>query len=318
MKITEETLSRFQKCETTPEEEVAVLAWLESDPENQKHLDRLDFQFNAAVLHMEQPESEAPSSNRKISLSSFIYTAVAAAVALLLVLGNGWFQARKVRMELESLNTTINVPIGQRIDVTLQDGTRVCLNAGSTLEYPNVFSNGNRKVKLSGEAMFDVMHDADCPFIVETYGFDIEVHGTRFNVAADAVSSEFSTSLLQGSVKVTDRSSGAGFFLAPGEKAELVHGRLHRSPITNSDEYLWTEGIISLQCSSFTELLKRMEKAYDVHFVIQLERELTVRCKGKIRVSDGIEHALEILQLGADFTYEIRRGSNEIYISDKH
>ena len=52
MKITEETLIRFQKCETTPEEEVAILDWLDADPENQRQLDSLDFQFNAAVLHI--------------------------------------------------------------------------------------------------------------------------------------------------------------------------------------------------------------------------------------------------------------------------
>ena len=314
MKITEETLIRFQKCETTPEEEVAILDWLDADPENQRQLDSLDFQFNAAVLHMEQPQSEDQSSRRINPFRAFIYAGVAAAIALFLAVGNGWYQARQTRLDLESLNTTINVPIGQRIEVTLQDGTRVCLNAGSSLEFPNVFSKHDRKVRLSGEAMFDVMPDADCPFIVETYGYDVEVFGTRFNVEADAASAEFSTALLQGSVKVTDRASGAGFFLVPGEKAELVQGKLRRSPITNSDEYLWTEGIISLQCDSFTELLKRMEKAYDVHFIIQFDKEPVVRCRGKIRVSDGIEHALEILKLGTDFNYEIRRGSNEIYI----
>ena len=314
MKITEEILIRFQKCETTPEEEVAILDWLDADPENQRQLDSLDFQFNAAVLHMEQPQSEDQSSRRINPFRAFIYAGVAAAIALFLAVGNGWYQARQTRLDLESLNTTINVPIGQRIEVTLQDGTRVCLNAGSSLEFPNVFSKHDRKVRLSGEAMFDVMPDAACPFIVQTYGYDVEVFGTRFNVEADAASAEFSTALLQGSVKVTDRASGAGFFLVPGEKAELVQGRLRRSPITNSDEYLWTEGIISLQCDSFTELLKRMEKAYDVHFIIQYDKEPVVRCRGKIRVSDGIEHALEILKLGTDFNYEIRRGSNEIYI----
>ena len=314
MKITEEILIRFQKCETTPEEEVAILDWLDADPENQRQLDSLDFQFNAAVLHMEQPQSEDQSSRRINPFRAFIYAGVAAAIALLLAVGNGWYQARQTRLDLESLNTTINVPIGQRIEVTLQDGTRVCLNAGSSLEFPNVFSKHDRKVRLSGEAMFDVMPDADCPFVVETYGYDVQVYGTKFNVEADAASAEFSTALLQGSVKVTDRASGAGFFLVPGEKAELVQGKLRRSPITNSDEYLWTEGIISLQCDSFTELLKRMEKAYDVHFIIQFDKEPVVRCRGKIRVSDGIEHALEILKLGTDFNYEIRRGSNEIYI----
>ena len=314
MKITEETLIRFQKCETTPEEEVAILDWLDADPENQRQLDSLDFQFNAAVLHMEQPQSEDQSSRRINPFRAFIYAGVAAAIALFLAVGNGRYQARQTRLDLESLNTTINVPIGQRIEVTLQDGTRVCLNAGSSLEFPNVFSKHDRKVRLSGEAMFDVMPDADCPFVVETYGYDVQVYGTKFNVEADAASAEFSTALLQGSVKVTDRASGAGFFLVPGEKAELVQGKLRRSPITNSDEYLWTEGIISLQCDSFTELLKRMEKAYDVHFIIQFDKEPVVRCRGKIRVSDGIEHALEILKLGTDFNYEIRRGSNEIYI----
>ena len=314
MKITEETLIRFQKCETTPEEEVAILDWLDADPENQRQLDSLDFQFNAAVLHMEQPQSEDQSSRRINPFRAFIYAGVAAAIALFLAVGNGWYQARQTRLDLESLNTTINVPIGQRIELTLQDGTRVCLNAGSSLEFPNVFSKHDRKVRLSGEAMFDVMPDADCPFVVETYGYDVQVYGTKFNVEADAASAEFSTALLQGSVKVTDRASGAGFFLVPGEKAELVQGKLRRSPITNSDEYLWTEGIISLQCDSFTELLKRMEKAYDVHFIIQFDKEPVVRCRGKIRVSDGIEHALEIIKLGTDFNYEIRRGSNEIYI----
>lgn len=263
---------------------------------------------------MEQSQLEDQSSRRINPFRAFIYAGVAAAIALFLAVGNGWYQARQTRLDLESLNTTINVPIGQRIEVTLQDGTRVCLNAGSSLEFPNVFSKHDRKVRLSGEAMFDVMPDAACPFIVQTYGYDVEVFGTRFNVEADAASAEFSTALLQGSVKVTDRASGAGFFLVPGEKAELVQGRLRRSPITNSDEYLWTEGIISLQCDSFTELLKRMEKAYDVHFIIQYDKEPVVRCRGKIRVSDGIEHALEILKLGTDFNYEIRRGSNEIYI----
>ena len=314
MKITEETLIRFQKCETTPEEEVAILDWLDADPENQRQLDSLDFQFNAAVLHMEQPQSEDQSSRRINPFRAFIYAGVAAAIALFLAVGNGWYQARQTRLDLESLNTTINVPIGQRIELTLQDGTRVCLNAGSSLEFPNVFSKHDRKVRLSGEAMFDVMPDADCPFVVETYGYDVQVYGTKFNVEADAASAEFSTALLQGSVKVTDRASGAGFFLVPGEKAELVQGKLRRSPITNSEEYLWTEGIISLQCDSFTELLKRMEKAYDVHFIIQFDKEPVVRCRGKIRVSDGIEHALEIIKLGTDFNYEIRRGSNDIYI----
>lgn len=312
MKITEDILIRFLKCETTPEEEVAILDWLDADPENQKTLDNIDFQFNAAILHSEfqtgQTEEKKPMIRRIISYGA------AAVIAALITIGNGVYQSRKTRMEMEAMTTSISVPQGQRICLTLQDGSRVWLNSGAAMEYPNIFKKDNRTVKLSGEAFFDIMSDKKRPFVVETFACAVEVLGTKFNVESDATDTEFSTALLEGSVKLTENSSGASMILKPGEKAELIHGKLRRSRITNPDEYLWTDGIISLQCNSFTELLKRLEKAYDVRFVVKLEKEPVVHCKGKIRISDGIEHAMEILQMGTEFEYEINHGSNEIYI----
>lgn len=310
MKITENLLIRFLKCETTPEEEVAILDWLDADPENIKTLDRIDFQFNATVLHSEIQKDKAPKSRVK-KLISF---SAAAILAVAIAIGNGVLQTRKMRTEMESLTTSISIPTGQRIDMTLQDGSRVWLNSNSTLEYPNIFRKDDRQVKLSGEAFFDITKDPERPFIIETFACNIEVLGTKFNVEANAADSEFSAALLEGSIKLTDKTTGANMLLKPGEKAELIHGELRRSKITNPDEYLWTDGIISLQSSSFSELLKRFEKAYDVRFVVKLTNEPVVHCKGKIRISDGINHAMEILQMGTDFEYAINHSSNEIYI----
>ena len=310
MKITENLLIRFLKCETTSEEEVAILDWLDADPENIKTLDRIDFQFNATVLHSEIQKDNAPKSRVK-KLISF---SAAAILAVAIAIGNGVLQTRKMRTEMESLTTSISIPTGQRIDMTLQDGSRVWLNSNSTLEYPNIFRKDDRQVKLSGEAFFDITKDPERPFIIETFACNIEVLGTKFNVEANAADSEFSAALLEGSIKLTDKTPGANMLLKPGEKAELIHGELRRSKITNPDEYLWTDGIISLQSSSFSELLKRFEKAYDVRFVVKLTDEPVVHCKGKIRISDGINHAMEILQMGTDFEYAINHSSNEIYI----
>lgn len=310
MKITENLLIRFLKCETTPEEEVAILDWLDADPENIKTLDRIDFQFNATVLHSEIQKDNVPKSRVK-KLISF---SAAAILAVAIAIGNGVLQTRKMRTEMESLTTSISIPTGQRIDMTLQDGSRVWLNSNSTLEYPNIFRKDDRQVKLSGEAFFDITKDPERPFIIETFACNIEVLGTKFNVEANAADSEFSAALLEGSIKLTDKTTGANMLLKPGEKAELIHGKLRRSKITNPDEYLWTDGIISLQSSSFSELLKRFEKAYDVRFVVKLTDEPVVHCKGKIRISDGINHAMEILQMGTDFEYAINHSSNEIYI----
>lgn len=310
MKITENLLIRFLKCETTPEEEVAILDWLDADPENIKTLDRIDFQFNATVLHSEIQKDNVPKSRVK-KLISF---SAAAILAVAIAIGNGVLQTRNMRTEMESLTTSISIPTGQRIDMTLQDGSRVWLNSNSTLEYPNIFRKDDRQVKLSGEAFFDITKDPERPFIIETFACNIEVLGTKFNVEANAADSEFSAALLEGSIKLTDKTTGANMLLKPGEKAELIHGELRRSKITNPDEYLWTDGIISLQTSSFSELLKRFEKAYDVRFVVKLTDEPVVHCKGKIRISDGINHAMEILQMGTDFEYAINHSSNEIYI----
>lgn len=312
MKITEDILIRFLKCETTPEEEVAILDWLDADPENTKTLDRIDFQFNAAILHSEAKTDSVEKKN--CFIKKLISYCAAAVIAAVIAVGNGLYQAKKTRTEVEGLMTSISVPAGQRICMTLQDGSRVWLNAGSTIEYPNIFSKDCRSVKLSGEAFFDVTTDKERPFIIETFAYGVEVLGTKFNVEADAVDSEFSTALLEGSVRLKENATGSTMTLTPGEKAELIQGRLTRSRITNPDEYLWTDGIISLQCDSFSELLKRLEKAYDVRFVVKLPHDPVVHCKGKIRVSDGIEHAMEILRMGTDFEYEINHSSNEIYI----
>lgn len=312
MKITEDILIRFLKCETTSEEEVAILDWLDADPENRKTLDRIDFQFNAAILHSEiQTETAA---EKKSIVRRIIGYGVAAVLAAVLAVGNGLYQSYKTRTELENMTTSISVPSGHRICMTLQDGSRVWLNSGATMEYPNTFRKDSRYVKLSGEAFFDIMADKSRPFTVETNACNVEVLGTRFNVDADAKEAGFSTALLEGSVKLTDNTTGLSMLLNPGEKAELVNGHLRKSRITNPDEYLWTDGIISLQCNSFSELLKRLEKAYDVRFVVKMKHEPVVHCKGKIRVSDGIEHAMEILKMGTDFDYEINHSSNEIYI----
>ena len=311
MKITEDILIRFLKCETTQDEEVAILDWLDADPENIKTLNSIDFQFNAAILHS---ETKAEPAKKKSFLHRLIAYSAAAVIAAVIAVGNGMYQVKKTRSEMESLMTSISVPAGQRICMTLQDGSRVWLNAGSTMDYPNIFREDCRTVKLSGEAFFDVTTDKERPFLIETFACNVEVLGTKFNIEANAVDSEFSTALLEGSVRLTENSTGSPMILKPGEKAELIQGRLRRSRITNPDEYLWTDGIISLQCDSFSELLKRLEKAYDVRFVVKLPNDPVVHCKGKIRVSDGIEHAMEILRMGTDFEYEINHSSNEIYI----
>lgn len=85
----------------------------------------------------------------------------------------------------------MQAPNGQRLKLTLPDGTGVQLNSGSVIEYPSVFGKDVRRIRLSGEAMFDVTHNEEQPFVVETFASDIRVLGTRFNVVANENASDF-------------------------------------------------------------------------------------------------------------------------------
>lgn len=209
--------------------------------------------------------------------------------------------------------TSFETPAGQRVSLDLADGTHVWLNSGSRIEYPVVFDRRIRRVRISGEAMFDVTHDADRPFIVETFASRIEVLGTKFNVVADESRSLFSTTLLEGKVKVS--SGDQNVILHPDEVVNLING--HLLVFHNNDPVAmqWPEGILSMKGISFEELMAKFERIYDVKIVYECEKIPMIEfASGKIRISDGIDHALRVLQHVSDFTYERDEEHNIIRI----
>ncbi len=106
---------------------------------------------------------------------------------------------------------TMSTPKGGQYKLTLADGTKVWLNAASSITYPTTFTKNTRKVTVTGEVYFEVAGNSSKPFIVKTYKDEIQVLGTQFNVNAYVDESTIKTSLIEGSVKVNDK------ILRPGE-----------------------------------------------------------------------------------------------------
>ena len=208
------------------------------------------------------------------------------------------------------------VPAGKMMSLTLADGTVIDLNSGARLEYPAIFYGKNRDVKLEGEAMFKVSHDPSRPFTVSTFAADIEVLGTEFNVMADSREGIFSTSLIEGSVRIRDISgSGTAYTLVPDQSIVLDHGRFRIEDGLDPQALYWTEGLINIAGIPFEELMRRFERAFDTDIVIDRQEMPVIECtSGEIRVSDGIGNALRILQHVADFEYVIEPGENLIII----
>lgn len=305
-----ELLVRFLLCETTEQEEQKVLDWLDASPENVRLLENLDNSFSASVLN-------APRYNKIKKAGRFggalRYLGYAASfVAVMLGLGASfWFGTKSVEQPQAQM-VTVSTPKGQRTNLTLQDGTRVCLNGGSTIIYPTIFDNQSRRVKLTGEAMFDVSSDKEHPFYVETYAATVKVTGTNFDVIADSGRGVFSTTLFRGNVSL--QINDGAYSMTPGQTVSLSGGKLTVTEDTDEDDFLWTEGVIAVNDNSFRRIAEKIESAFGVRIRCQAKLEPQIRLKGKVRISDGLDHAMSMILMQTGRTYRIDTDTNTIYI----
>ena len=196
-------------------------------------------------------------------------------------------------------------PAGQNAQVTLADGSKVWLNAGSTLHFPTRFPDKERLVNLEGEGFFEVQANKEKPFIVSTTSYTIKALGTTFNVNAYKKSKDFETSLLTGKVEVADHAGKQTILLSPNNRVVLEGNKLKTLPIQDSEYFLWREGIICFN-EPLSEVLKKLELYFDVKIEVNNKRVLQneQHCIGKFRSRDGLEHILEVLQLTSHFSYK--------------
>ena len=175
----------------------------------------------------------------------------------------------------------------QIVNIVLADGSRVWLNAGSTLRYPVLFMGNERKVSVTGEAYFEIAHDASKPFIVSNGSLDIRVLGTHFNVNAfEDDGNDIKITLLEGSVKV--KSGKATGLLKPGQQARVNKEIRVVSDVDVDMVMAWKNGYFQFENASLQTVLKQVSRWYGVdvvyegnnqprQFVGEMQRDLSLR-----------------------------------------
>ncbi|HMG06968.1 MAG TPA: FecR domain-containing protein [Mucilaginibacter sp.] len=159
---------------------------------------------------------------------------------------------------------TLFVPRGGEYQITLPDGTKVWLNAETSLKYPVVFSKTDRKVELAGEAYFEVSHDANRPFKVVSNSQVLEVLGTHFNVESYPGEQKQITTLFQGSVKV---NKGPVFsIIKPGQMVvnDRSVSQLSILPANNEEALAWKNGYFNFNNDDIEDIMKRISRWYNV------------------------------------------------------
>jgi len=298
------------------EEKEEIRSWLKDSEEHKKELFKEREFFDAVILSEKVCQDPKKEEAKRPLSKSILYESIkiAAVVALVLVCTCYFYQSK---LKQASLATNIvTVPAGERAKVTLPDGTKVWLNACSEIQYPGIFIDSVRKVKLQGEAYFEVTHDKDHPFIVQTKKFNIKALGTKFDVDAYEDSNNFCTSLMQGSVEVSEQiNPSSRIILKPGHQVSMTDGHLKETnTIKDYDLFRWREGLICFRDLTFEQLMIRFEKCYGIHIIVLNEKMKSYVCSGKFRVSDGINNALRIIQKDAKYKFERDENNTTIYI----
>ena len=221
----------------------------------------------------------------------------------------------------ELVYNQIRIPYGKTFNVTLSDGTHICLNAGSTLKFPVRFINGmKREVFLEGEAFFDVAKDKLHPFVVNANDVRVKVLGTKFNVSSYAEEKVINTVLVEGSVALsTAVRPNEKTMLTPGYKGGFDKSGNAAFSLEKVDTRFytnWMKGEIVFKGVGFKEILSKLERTYNVSIKNNNNTLGGVKFSGSFDKNiESINDVMDAMSKIHPFNYEITK-TNSIIITN--
>ncbi len=201
---------------------------------------------------------------------------------------------------------TLRTPRGGQFKIILADGTKVWMNAGSSLKYPTAFGATERLVELSGEAYFEVEKDAAKPFRVKVQDMAVDVLGTDFNIMAYEEEAAVNTTLVNGAVKVS--GSGDSQLLKPGQQASLSRsGNLSVKEADVEEAIAWKNGLFIFQDADLQTVMRQLARWYDIE--IEYEgRPADMKLNGAVFRNYSLSQVLTVLKAtGLQFKMEAKK-----------
>ena len=219
--------------------------------------------------------------------------------------GSVWYDTRSMQVTSAQVPfNTFSTPKGHSHQLVLPDGTRVWLNTSSAIRFPVAFTGDERRVVLTGEAYFEVAHNAAKPFKVEATGSTIAVLGTHFNVSAYADDPQVVTTLLEGAVDVS--MDGSRVALKPGEQAvsDGATGRIWQSKADIQSAMAWKNGYFRFNDERIESIINKVSRWYDIERVAY-EGQFNDRFTGTFQRSKSIAQLFDHLERIAPIQFRI-------------
>lgn len=207
----------------------------------------------------------------------------------------------------ETAFNTFTTPRGNTYSILLPDGTKVWLNAASSIRYPISFTQTERRVSLSGEAYFAVTHNPNQPFYVDVKGSTVQVLGTAFNVSAYENEHQMKATLIEGSVKVYNKKHN--MTLLPNQQATIDFStdKIIQTEIDPWSVLAWKKGYFKFEEASLQDIFVEVSRWYDIKD-IQYQGEFDNRFTGTFQRSKNISELFRYLEKIAPIRFEIEEG----------
>lgn len=319
----EELLPRYIDGQLSSEDHQKVERWISESDEHslivrQMSLITLAVDYHS-ILHKvntQQALKKIKRKSKKNLIAHFKYWAVrAAAILFIPLIGLLFYQHHFNIKKTEVQQIEIKTNPGMITSFLLPDSTQVYLNSESTLKYPSSFDDQTRTVVLEGEAYFKVAHNIHKKFVVKTLRqTSIEVHGTQFNVEAYANDENITTTLVKGKVSFhypTKNNTLASISMLPGQRAVFNNKsqNAHLYKTTCQSEVSWINGEIVLDDTSLKDVLRILEKRFNVEFEINNLRIDDYAFTGTF-TNQRLERILEYFKVSSNIRWR--------YIDDKN
>jgi len=206
------------------------------------------------------------------------------------------------------------VPKGRRSSLLLADGTKIWVNSGTTVEFPNVFEGDKREIKVDGEIYIEVEKDPMRPFYVNTSDISVMVLGTRFNVSSYKEDNFSNVVLVEGKVEVAYEYEK--YTLYPDQLAVVQNKSVDIKEVNVYDYISWKDGLLRLNSEPLPLILKRLSRYYDLPILFD-EAVSEMKCTGKLVLFDDIDKVLEAISNTLPIGFDINEHNNEIRIYKK-
>lgn len=349
-------IARYLDGSASREEAEILLDWLKADKQNMKMFIELkDLWLKTGTLNKDDRETEAAllrfkkrveytySSSNQRRITWMKYGNIAAVLIIAILTGALLLNRNNAREDLRNTYTETIIPLGQKGQVILADGTKISLNSGSKLRYPSNFNGTSREVFLEGEAYFDVAHNKEKPFLVHSGKLTVKVLGTVFNLKAYSGENKIETTLISGSVKILETNKNQSTevaILQPNQQAvyDRVNGQISvnrfqeakpaksavpektdepvYTPVSKIETVtMWKDQKLVFDDETLEQMAQKLTRWYGKKVHIESENLKVNRYSGKFIYNETIYQVLEIISLTTDLSYYEK--DHEIYIKTK-